>query len=106
MCSAGERGSAGGRKLRDIYISGLPAVRAMIPEPGTGKKPVAINLAEAEALRLVDYEEMSFDDAAAKMGVSKATVWRLVNAARKKMAKAVFEGRAILITKGGELERL
>jgi len=89
------KGKCRGRKLRDIYISGLPAVRAMIPEPGTGKKPVAINLAEAEALRLVDYEE-----------ISKATVWRLVNAARKKMAKAVFEGRAILITKGGELERL
>lgn len=100
------KGKCRGRRLREVYISSLPAIKAMIPEPKIGKRPVTINLAEAEALRLVDYEGLNFDETAAKMGVSKATVWRLVNSARKKMAKALFEGRVVLITEGGEVERV
>jgi predicted DNA-binding protein (UPF0251 family) len=34
------------------------------------------------------------------MGVSRGTVWRLVQRARKKTAQALFEGRAIHIVVG------
>ncbi|MEM2972367.1 MAG: DUF134 domain-containing protein [Candidatus Bathyarchaeia archaeon] len=33
------------------------------------------------------------------MGVSRNTVWRLVENAREKLIKAIFEGREIIIQK-------
>jgi predicted DNA-binding protein (UPF0251 family) len=50
-----------------------------------------------EALRLVDFEGLSQEEAGVKMGVSRGTVWRLVQSARRKTAQALSEGRLIRI---------
>ena len=57
-------------------------------------------------MRLVDYEDVSFDEAARKMRASKATVWRLTKSARRKIARALFEGKTLVLTEGGILERV
>ena len=52
-----------------------------------------------EALRLCDVEELKQEEAAIKMGVSQPTLFRLLKEARKKLASAVINGKAIRIEK-------
>jgi len=40
---------------------------------------------------------MSQEEAGQKMGISRGTIWRLVQNARKKAAQALSEGRPIYI---------
>jgi predicted DNA-binding protein (UPF0251 family)/DNA-directed RNA polymerase subunit RPC12/RpoP len=82
----------------------------MMPPPMDGYKPFGIPLRqlesvtllfeEVEAIRLVDYEDLSQEEAAEKMDISRPTFTRLINQARKKVAKAFVEGRAILMQGG------
>jgi len=44
-------------------------------------------------------EGLSQEEAGEKMGVSRGTVWRLLQNARKKTAQALTEGRPLQITK-------
>ncbi len=61
---------------------------------------VTILFEEFESLRLADYEQLTQEEAAKKMDISRPTFTRLYNTARKKIAKAFVEGKAIII-KGG-----
>jgi len=61
---------------------------------------INIGLDELEALRLVDFEHMKQADAADKMGVSAATIQRIIETAREKIVKALIEGHAIVIEGG------
>lgn len=56
-------------------------------------------LAEIEALRLIDLEKLSFEEAGIRMNVSRNTVWYLVENAREKIIKALIDGRPIMIQK-------
>jgi len=62
-------------------------------------EPILLDIAELEAFRLVDFEGLSQEEAAREMGVSRGTVWRLLQRARYKVAQALSEGRAIQIQK-------
>jgi predicted DNA-binding protein (UPF0251 family) len=54
-------------------------------------------MAELEAFRLVDLEGLSQEETGQKMGVSRGTIWRLVQSARRKTAQALSEGRPLSI---------
>ena len=69
----------------------------MNPEPIADDKPVYIDPAEAEVLRLVDLEGMYQEDAGDAMGVSRGTIWRLLETARRKVVSSLFEGRPLII---------
>jgi predicted DNA-binding protein (UPF0251 family) len=58
---------------------------------------VDLELDEIEAIRLVDAEGLSMEEAAVSMKISKPTVCRVVNSARQKLADAVCNGKAISI---------
>jgi len=60
-------------------------------------RTIYIDLAEMEAQRLVDLEGLSQEEAAKEMTVSRGTVWRLLQSARRKSAQSLSEGRPILI---------
>ena len=62
-------------------------------------RTIYINPAEIEAQRLVDIEGLTQREAGEKMGISRGTVWRLLQAARKKTAQSLFEGRPLLIVR-------
>lgn len=79
----------------DIQLE--PAIDRMVPEPEVEEEPIHLNLAEAEALRLVDLEGMYQEEAGASMGVSRGTIWRLLSSARQKVTQAIFEGRPLVI---------
>lgn len=59
-----------------------------------------LTLGEFEALRLNDLEELDQNDAADKMNISQPTFHRLVKLARKKVADAIVNGKAIKIEGG------
>ncbi len=61
---------------------------------------ISIGHDEMEALKLVDLEHMRQSDAAEKMGVSPATIQRIIEATREKLVKALIEGHAIIIDGG------
>jgi uncharacterized protein len=54
---------------------------------------------ELEAVRLADYEGLYHEDAAVKMGISRATFGRILNNARRKIADAIVNGKALKIEK-------
>ena len=57
---------------------------------------------EIEAIRLADKLMLSHENSAKNMLISRATFGRIVNSARKKIALAIIEGKAIEIKKIGE----
>jgi len=63
-------------------------------------EPVNLLYEEFEALRLADYENLIQVEAAKKMNISRPTFTRLYDKARKKIAKALVEGKAIIIRGG------
>jgi len=81
-----------------------------MPPPMEGYKPfgvpmrelesVVMSVEEYEALRLADYEDLTHEEAAVRMKISRPTFTRLYDKARKNVAKAFAEGKAILIRGG------
>ena len=86
-----------GRVPKPISIEKVPTTDKFTPSPQGNPEPLDIDLAELEALRLIDLEGLSQEEAGGRMGVSRGTVWRLVQSARKKTAQALSEGRPIRI---------
>jgi predicted DNA-binding protein (UPF0251 family) len=92
-CRRGRRG----RFPKPVTIPNPPKVERLVPQPTTGT-PITIEQAEIEALRLVDLEGLSQEEAGKKMGVSRGTIWRLLQSARRKVAQALTEGRPLKVT--------
>jgi predicted DNA-binding protein (UPF0251 family) len=87
-----------GRLPKPINIEKAPTIDKFTPNPQGNLEPIYIEPAELEALRLVDLEGLSQEEAGERMGVSRGTIWRLVQSARRKTAQALSEGRPICIT--------
>ncbi len=64
------------------------------------KEPVFLAFEEYTALRLCDYELMTQAQAAHAMNISRPTFTRLYESARRKIAEALAEARAIEMEKG------
>lgn len=67
------------------------------------KSAITLHLEEYEAIRLMDYEALTHEQAAEMMNVSRPTVTRIYESARKKLATALVEGRSFLI-EGGDIQ--
>jgi len=80
-----------------VFIGHRPTVEAFIPYPDTGADTIILEPADIEVLRLVDLEGLSQEEAGVEMGISRGTVWRILNDARKKVVRAITEGRRIKI---------
>jgi len=93
-CRQGRRG----RFPKPVFIPNPSKVEQFIPEPKTTANPILIEPAELEALRLVDLEGLSQEQAGTKMGISRGTIWRLLQSARRKVAQALTEGRPLTVT--------
>jgi predicted DNA-binding protein (UPF0251 family) len=62
-------------------------------------KEVDLGIDELEALRLCDFKNLDQIEAAKKMKISQSTLQRLLESARKKIAEALIQGKAIKIQK-------
>lgn len=72
--------------------------------PGSELVRQTVYIDEFEAIRLCDLEGYSQIDAAAAMGIGRATVQRLLQSGRSKIAGAILRGEMILIDEYTEQE--
>lgn len=68
--------------------------------PLTELEPVILLYEEYEAIRLTDYAGMTQQEAAIEMDISRPTFTRIYEKARRSIAKAFVEGKAIIIEGG------
>jgi len=83
-------------------VGGVPHVTLFKPAgvPGRELEQLPLAVDELEAIRLVDLEGLSHEQAASAMGVSRQTVGRVLERGRAKVAEALVGGKAILIGGG------
>ena len=86
-----------GRFPKPVTIPNPARVQKFIPQPTKANDSIKIEPAELEAMRLVDLEGLSQEQAGTKMGVSRGTIWRFVKNARRKVAQALTEGRPLIV---------
>lgn len=91
-----------GRPMKPRFIGMRPDFMIFLPyeqikPPSSLRNPIILNFDEFEALRLVDYEGLTQEEAAKRMGISRGTVWRCINNARRKVASMLVEGRELVI---------
>jgi uncharacterized protein len=65
---------------------------------------VCLSLDELEAIRLADCEGLYHEQAAEKMNISRPTFGRILSEARRKIAEAVVEGKALMIETNSKME--
>lgn len=63
--------------------------------PLSSLEEVELRLDELEVLRFCDYKGLEQKEAATKMNISQSTLQRILSSARKKIAEAIVEGKAI-----------
>lgn len=83
----------------------IPGITCFKPAgiPLSSLETVVLTVDELEAIRLKDIQDLEQEDCAESMGVSRATFFRILSSARKKIATALIEGKAISI-KGGNFK--
>ncbi|MDX9713800.1 MAG: DUF134 domain-containing protein [Dissulfurispiraceae bacterium] len=85
------------RKFRHIGCS--PESEYFKPRgiPLTDLEEVTLSMDEFEAVRLADLERLYHEDAAGRMKISRQTFGRILEAAHKKIADALINGKALKI---------
>jgi len=93
------------RPFKCRRVAFIPGVTYFKPAgiPLRDLEEVRLSLEEAEALRLKDLEGLEQEQGAEKMNISRPTFQRVLASARKKMADALLNGKAIKI-EGGNFE--
>ena len=94
-----------GRPHKKRYVAFNPGVCYFKPRgiPMLDLEEIRLTIDEREALRLADLEGLSHEDGGQMMGVSRATFGRIIEQARKIVADALINGKAINI-EGGNYE--
>ncbi|MDA8411863.1 MAG: DUF134 domain-containing protein [Treponema sp.] len=87
---------------RKIRIGIAPRVMKPSGIPAKDLNHVILGFDEAEAIRLADLEGLYQEAAARSMGVSRQTFGRIIETARRKVADALLNGKALRI-EGGEI---
>lgn len=87
----------GSRRKR--FRGGRPRVQPFIGREwncSNGKIILSLSKAELEALRLVDEENLTQEQAAERMHISRGTLWRILHQAREKVISALSTGKAYI----------
>lgn len=90
------------RPHKERRIEQLPTITHFKPAgiPLRNMEEIALTFEEMEALRLADIEQLDQGAAAGRMGISRSTFHRLINGAHRKIATALWEGKALHIEGG------
>jgi len=94
------RGRGGpGRHRGRRHIGHYPDVRQFHPpmREGYEARQMVLRIEELEAMRLVDLEGLTQEQAAMEMGVSRKTLWLDLKNARRKVTQALINGWGIRI---------
>jgi len=90
------------RPPKQRIIAGRPGVTVYKPAgvPARQLQWTTLGLDEFEAIRLVDGEGLDQEAVAARMGVSRPTVTRILASGRSKVARVLVDGQALAIQGG------
>ena len=90
------------RPRKDRIVKFNPGVSYFKPRgiPMFDLEEVGLTIDEREAIRLADLLDLSHEEAGRRMGVSRATFGRIIKQARKTIADAMINGKAINIEGG------
>ena len=89
-----KRGSQAGMRKR--FRGGRPRVQPFIGSEwnsSNGETILSLSKAELEVLRLVDEQNLTQEQAAEKMQISRGTLWRILQQVRKKLISALNSGK-------------
>ncbi|MDI6846426.1 MAG: DUF134 domain-containing protein [Candidatus Saccharicenans sp.] len=85
-------------------IGWLPQRRYFYPEGQAAESDrpdrISLTLDEFEAIRLADFFGLYQEEAAARMGISRATFGRILDSAHRKIAEFLIEGKMLSIEDG------
>lgn len=85
-------------KLRRVGI--IPEYRGFTPDGLASGDAIEMTVDELEVLRLCDMEDLNQEAVAQQMGIARATVAAICSRAHRKVANALVNGRALIITGG------
>ncbi len=89
------------RKKRHRIIFKPPVISGFKPYGGpVNSEVVHLNIEEYEAVRLADHENLTHEDSALRMNVSRPTFTRIIDSARKKIAIGLCEAKELVIGGG------
>lgn len=95
------------RPIKCRKVDFLPDIRYFLPSkeiPSNGHKynikEIVLKVEELEAMRLKDIKGLTQQECADDMGISRQTFQNIIDSGRKKLTRALIEGRPICI-KGG-----
>ncbi len=93
------------RPKQNRKIAGPPLMKGYKPFgiPRRQLETLVLHYDEYEAFRLLDYEGLTQEQAAVHMQISRPTLTRVYDKARKTLARAFVEGKMIVID-GGQVE--
>src|SRR5699024_6240977 len=74
-------------------ICSIPTVKGFSPDGNKGGGSVNLTYDEYEAIRLLDHMQMTQEQCAQRMGISRPTVTRIYDEARRKMADMLVSGK-------------
>ena len=87
------RGRGRGRRGRPPVFYPINVNREINANKGT----VEISSFELQILQLSDIENLNQNEIAEKLNISQTSVWRYLNATRKKIAEAIIQHHEIII---------
>jgi len=90
------------RPIRPRFVRGPPSIDYFKPRgiPLSVLDEVVLKVEELEAIKLKDLEDLEQEDCAKKMKISRGTFQRVLNSAKKKIADALVNGKAIKVEGG------
>ena len=87
-----------GRPLKPRTTQGAPKIQQFSPRGRPGRPDeIILGIDQFEALKLADHQGLEQAQGAQKMRVSRATFGRILRSARKNIADALVNGKAIRI---------
>ena len=90
-------------RRQNIRLINKPPLYREFKPAGIGARFLVFNeitIDEFEAVRLVDYEQMSHLEASEEMGISRPVFTKLLEGARKKIADSLVNGKGLRIIGG------
>lgn len=91
------------RPTRCRRICKEPAYDSFRPDGLPSDEEIVMTLDEYETIRLIDLEKCTHEQCAQHMGISRTTVTEIYEAARRKLADSLVNGKRLLIA-GGHYE--
>jgi predicted DNA-binding protein (UPF0251 family) len=88
------------RPIKCRKVGFIPEQTYFVPENVVEPLEIILKLEEVEAMRLKDIENLSQEESAQLMQVSRQTFQNIIDSARNKLAVALTEGKAIRIGGG------